>query len=67
MASTALDMARLVLRQDEGAESQPEDVITCGGDNEYNGRMGIRISSIFVILVASGFGTCNRAVSIFAH
>ncbi|KAI4617265.1 hypothetical protein J4E80_005464 [Alternaria sp. BMP 0032] len=56
MASTALDIARLVLRQDEGAESQPEEVITCGGDNEYDGRMGTRISSIFVILVASSFG-----------
>jgi zinc transporter 1/2/3 len=60
-------MARLVLRQDEGAESQPEEVITCGSDNEYDGRMGIRISSIFVILVASGFGTYNRTLSIFAH
>lgn len=56
MASTALNIARLVLRQDEGAESQPEEVITCGGDNEYDGRMGTRISSIFVILVASSFG-----------
>lgn len=27
--------------------------VTCGGGNEYDGRMGIRISSIFVI----GFGS----------
>ena len=60
MASTALDIARLVLRQDDGAESQPEEVITCGGDNEYDGRMGTRISSIFVILVASSFGVYKK-------
>lgn len=60
MASTALHVARLVLRQDEGAESQPEEVITCGGDNEYDGRMGTRISSIFVILVASSFGAYKK-------
>ncbi|USP82398.1 Zinc-regulated transporter 2 [Curvularia clavata] len=29
---------------------------SCEGSNEYDGRMGIRISSIFVILVASTFG-----------
>jgi zinc transporter 1/2/3 len=63
MASTALNIARLVLRQDEGAESQPEEVITCGSDNEYDGRMGTRISSIFVILVASSFGMYNSLPS----
>jgi zinc transporter 1/2/3 len=62
MASTALNIARLVLRQDEGAESQPEEVITCGSDNEYDGRMGTRISSIFVILVASSFGMYNTSL-----
>ncbi|EMD65612.1 hypothetical protein GGP41_010483 [Bipolaris sorokiniana] len=29
---------------------------SCEGSNEYDGRMGVRISSIFVILVASTFG-----------
>jgi zinc transporter 1/2/3 len=67
MASTALQIARLVLRQDEGAETQPEEVITCSSDNEYDGRMGIRISSIFVIMVASGFGMYNRTILIVAH
>ncbi|CAN9330437.1 unnamed protein product [Alternaria alternata] len=56
MASTAFDIARLVLRKDQGAETQPDEVITCGSDNEYDGRMGTRISSIFVIMVASSFG-----------
>jgi zinc transporter 1/2/3 len=67
MASTALQIARLVLRQDQGAETQPDEVITCGSDNEYDGRMGTRISSIFVIMVASSFGTCDKAILIFAH
>jgi zinc transporter 1/2/3 len=67
MASTALQIARLVLRQDQGAETQPDEVITCGSDNEYNGRMGTRISSIFVIMVASSFGTCDKAILIFVH
>jgi zinc transporter 1/2/3 len=67
MASTAFDIARLVLRQDQGAETQPDEVITCGSDNEYDGRMGTRISSIFVIMVASSFGTCNKAILVFAH
>ncbi|KAL4783143.1 Zinc/iron permease [Aspergillus varians] len=29
---------------------------TCDADNDYDGRMGVRISSIFVILVGSTFG-----------
>lgn len=28
-------------------------VVACGGGNEYDGRLGVRISSIFVI----GFGS----------
>jgi zinc transporter 1/2/3 len=67
MASTAFDIARLVLRQDQGAETQPDEVITCGSDNEYDGRMGTRISSIFVIMVASSFGMYNNLTLIFAH
>ncbi|KNG47257.1 membrane zinc transporter [Stemphylium lycopersici] len=53
MAAAALDMASLVLRQ---ADTLPEAPVTCGGSNEYDGRMGVRISSIFAILVASSFG-----------
>ena len=56
MASTALQLAHLVLRQTDGAESQPEEPIICNGANDYDGRMGTRISSIFVILAASTFG-----------
>ncbi|KAK7525544.1 putative plasma membrane low affinity zinc ion transporter [Phyllosticta citriasiana] len=34
------------------------DAVTCSSDNDYDGRMGLRISSIFVILVGSGLGAC---------
>ncbi|KAK7605682.1 low-affinity zinc ion transporter-like protein [Phyllosticta paracitricarpa] len=32
------------------------DAVTCSSDNDYDGRMGLRISSIFVILVGSVLG-----------
>lgn len=32
-------------------------VIACGGGNEYDGRLGVRISSIFVIGFGSMLGT----------
>lgn len=34
----------------------PEDAPTCEADNEYDGRIGLRISAIFVILVGSTLG-----------
>ncbi|KAL4912781.1 Zinc/iron permease [Aspergillus aurantiobrunneus] len=39
----------LLRRAEDGAP-------TCDPGNEYDGRMGVRISSIFVILVSSAFG-----------
>ncbi|KAF1913665.1 membrane zinc transporter [Ampelomyces quisqualis] len=58
MDAAAMDLARLVLRQEAtGPETPPEDEVTqCDGLNAYDGRMGIRISAIFVILVGSFFG-----------
>ncbi|KAK7701988.1 low-affinity Zn(2+) transporter zrt2 [Botryosphaeria dothidea] len=57
----ALNVARLVLRQDAGSSSEvPENLVGtpgyCDTGNEYDGRMGVRISSIFVILVGSMLG-----------
>ena len=49
-----MEVARLVLRQDAGSEA--ETIPTCEGSNGYDGRMGVRISSIFVILVGSLWG-----------
>ena len=62
MDAVAMEVARLVLRQDAGAggaEEQPEEPIVCSGANDYDGRMGVRISAIFVILVGSTFGTSS--------
>jgi zinc transporter 1/2/3 len=57
MDATAMELARLVLRQDlPGAEASPDEEVTCEGTNGYDGRMGVRISAIFVILVGSLFG-----------
>ncbi|KAJ4357562.1 low-affinity Zn(2+) transporter zrt2 [Didymosphaeria variabile] len=51
-----MEVARLVLRQaEEGADDEPSPG-HCLGNNDYDGRMGIRISSIFVILIGSLFG-----------
>ena len=39
--------------------ADPKDVI-CAltlGENEYNGRLGVRISALFVILIVSSFCT----------
>ena len=33
---------------------------TCESGNDYDGRMGARISSVFVILVTSLFGNNNN-------
>lgn len=49
-----MEVARLVLRQDAGSEAEAKP--TCDGSNGYDGRMGVRISSIFVILVGSLWG-----------
>lgn len=48
-----MEVARLVLRQDAGSEAAPP---ACAGSNDYDGRMGVRISSIFVIFVGSLWG-----------
>ncbi|KAL5115954.1 low-affinity Zn(2+) transporter zrt2 [Pleosporales sp. CAS-2024a] len=53
MDATAREVAQLVLRQDAGSEaSRPQ----CESSNGYDGRIGVRISAIFVILVGSLFG-----------
>ncbi|KAL5443985.1 hypothetical protein PMIN07_000227 [Paraphaeosphaeria minitans] len=63
--SLPTELARLVLREDEASPGH------CITSNDYDGRMGLRISSIFVILVTSMFGAVfpvfarrNRAVAV---
>ena len=38
------------------AQKRHEDGAECGGRNEYDGRLGLRISAIFVIGVGSMLG-----------
>ncbi|OTB00126.1 hypothetical protein M426DRAFT_66498 [Hypoxylon sp. CI-4A] len=54
--STAVG-AVLRARQEDGADSSGSTVeVDCDSGNEYDGRMGVRISSIFVILVGALVG-----------
>lgn len=39
----------------------------CAASNDYDGRMGTRISSIFVILVASTFGAYDAVTRDSKH
>jgi zinc transporter 1/2/3 len=59
--SAVVGLANLVLRQaaegntttvDKSEEERP----ACGGSNGYDGRMGLRISAVFVILIGSSIG-----------
>ena len=55
LASAALSTAAAAsttAAAEAAAETQP----SCVADNEYNGRIGVRISAIFVILIGSLFG-----------
>jgi zinc transporter 1/2/3 len=61
MDAVTMEVARLILRQEPTLpETTPDEAITCSGSNDYDGRMGIRISAIFVILVGSTFGALPR-------
>ncbi|KAF2643272.1 low-affinity zinc ion transporter-like protein [Massarina eburnea CBS 473.64] len=52
--SLPLELARLAVRQaEDGGETSPP---VCESENEYDGRMGLRISAVFVILVGSTLG-----------
>jgi zinc transporter 1/2/3 len=52
--------ATLVLRQDQPASpvgsAAAESANACEENNDYDGRIGLRISAIFVILVGSMLG-----------
>lgn len=56
-----MDLARFVVRQAaEEAEATPGK---CESNNEYDGRMGLRISAIFVILLGSTLGAFSHTYS----
>jgi hypothetical protein len=49
-----MELARLLVRQaEEGAEEAP---VTCSSENDFDGRIGLRISALFVILIGSTLG-----------
>lgn len=63
MAELATQLAYLVVRQAADGGNSSQDTTTeedtpghCSGANDYDGRLGIRISAIFVILIGSLFG-----------
>lgn len=51
-----MDIARLVLRREELLPAPENETSGCDSGNEYDGRLGVRISAIFVILVGSTIG-----------
>ncbi|KAH9898974.1 ZIP zinc/iron transport family [Xylariomycetidae sp. FL2044] len=59
LASNAMD-AILHIRQTNTSAAEPQSgfnvTVSCDSGNEYDGRMGLRISSIFVILLGSLLG-----------
>lgn len=64
MASVIGELASLVSRQAIGdepttAEAAADAPAGCESGNEFNGRIGLRISAIFVILIGSLLGECN--------
>lgn len=56
-------VARGALQSAGTASSAAATVATqpaCASDNDYDGRIRVRVSAIFVILVGSMFGTLSR-------
>ena len=59
-------VARGALQSAAAASSAAATVTTqpaCASDNDYDGRIGVRVSAIFVILVGSMFGTLQQSIS----
>lgn len=51
MSAAASQVLDILLKRDDDGSAPP-----CQGGNDYDGKMGARISSVFVILVTSMFG-----------
>lgn len=49
-------VARQALQSVAAAATSAAAASACSRDNDYDGRMGLRISAIFVILIGSTFG-----------
>ncbi|KAL8696741.1 MAG: hypothetical protein Q9224_002647 [Gallowayella concinna] len=58
---TVQEVARVIARQVGSAATSAaaaETAVACESGNEFDGRTGVRISAIFVILIGSLFGAC---------
>ncbi|KAF2703892.1 putative plasma membrane low affinity zinc ion transporter [Pleomassaria siparia CBS 279.74] len=49
-------LARLLVRQPDDGTAQLTEKISCSSQNDFDGRIGLRISAIFVILLGSTLG-----------
>lgn len=69
MSATVIEFANLALRQstEDPTQIAADAPPACGGGNSYDGRMGLRISSVFVILIGSTFGKLSSPVSSKTH
>lgn len=56
MSAAVVEFANLALRQSVAEITVPDAPPSCSGGNAYNGQMGLRISSVFIILIGSTFG-----------
>jgi len=54
--ASAMDARRLLAHQVNGSGEEEPSAGNCSTMNEYDGRMGLRISAIFIILVGSTLG-----------
>jgi len=57
LREATVGLLRLVARQDVPEAGANTVTVDCDSGNDYDGRMGVRISAIFVILVGSFLGT----------
>lgn len=64
MSTAVVEFASLALRQAAEEPGVVDAPPSCGGGNTYNGRMGLRISSVFVILVGSTLGKLSSVSSL---
>lgn len=53
----------MLTKRDDGSDASPVGPVQCDSGNGYNGSLGLRISSIFVILVAGCFGSLFPIIS----
>lgn len=67
MSTAIVELASLVLRQSTEEPAADLDAPpACGGGNSYDGRMGLRVSSVFVILIGSTLGRSTLIMGVLS-